>query len=110
MASVNKIGTITVQPSSLQTKFPPHEIYDHTFFGEHEFSVSVLWTVKPSMPAIPTIITDRVAPLVKTFKVMVTSVCTDSLLKGGPDPPIDISSVINHIPDRSRIFMTFGEV
>ena len=109
MVSFNKIGTITIQPSSLQTKTPPHEIYDHEFFGEHEFSVSVFWTVKSSMPAIPTEITDRVA-LAKTFKVMVTSVCSDSLLKGGPDPPIDISSVINHISDRSRIFTTFGEV
>jgi hypothetical protein len=109
LASINKAGTITVQPISLQTHTPPAlEIYDHGFFGEHEFSVSVDWVVKPALPAIPTIITDRVA-ISRTFKVIVTSVCTESLITGGPDPPIDVSALINHIPDRSRIFRTIDK-
>jgi len=34
---------LSITPNLLQTVLPPHEVYDHTFVGEHDLVLEVGW-------------------------------------------------------------------
>jgi hypothetical protein len=44
LVTLDKVNTkLTISPDLLQTKAPPQEIYDHSYYGEHEIILEISW-------------------------------------------------------------------
>jgi len=43
---------LTISPNLLQTELPPHEIYDHSYYGEHLLVLEVSWINSQAFPTL----------------------------------------------------------
>jgi len=51
LVTLDKVNTkLIISPDLLQTKAPPNEVYDHTYFGVHELVLEVSWINSQAFP------------------------------------------------------------
>jgi len=51
LVTLDKVNTkLTISPDLLQTKGPPFEVYDHSYYGEHELVLEVSWIQSQAFP------------------------------------------------------------
>jgi len=60
LITLDKANTkLMISPNLLQTELPPHEVYDHSYVGEHELILEVSWINSQAFPTLVPLPTDH---------------------------------------------------
>lgn len=79
LINLDKVLTkLTITPSMLQTQAPPHEVYDHSYIGEHELLLEVSWVNSQAFPILVPLPVSH--PVLRPFKVFITTICLETAL------------------------------